>query len=248
MACWIFFKLALLPVPLWKQWNYLELSCKKAGIIFFGWKTLFVQSLYTLSTLFCSILIFLYASWQNWLVGKWQAHGGVYPKFIFLLSLSSLFLKLGSKICPLWSLTWWQKWLLFHWMVALFSTTVFSGQTQGTQASWAFLVLSISAKSPGGRAPTKSVSDRQPGRRPCPWKDNHCLQSATVLEPIPLSWSSVLLFAAELWRNPWEWPEPEMDISEINSLLLGRKALVGHANCLRQKGLPALLEFVTEER
>ena len=39
-----------------------------------------------------------------------------------------------------------------------------------------------------------------------------------------------------------------MDISEINSLLLWRKALVGHANCFRQKGLLALLEFVIEGR
>lgn len=54
-------------------------------------------------------------------------------------------------------------------------------------------------------------------------------------------------FAVEFLGNPRELPCVEVDISEVNSLLFRRKALVGHANCLRQQELPAILEFVKEE-
>lgn len=116
-----------------------------------------------------STFVFLYSSWHNQLVGEWQAHGGVYSKFIFPLSLSSLLLKLESRICPFWRTAWLQKWLLFHSVVVLFSHQPSLGRPWGLRLP--ALQPCLPAESPG-RSRAKSASNGQLGLRHCPWKDN----------------------------------------------------------------------------
>lgn len=73
------------------------------------------------------------------------------------------------------------------------------------------------------------------------------MQSRTFLEHYLAQQKFSFSFAVELLGNPQELPQVEVDISELNSLLFRRKSPVGHANCLRQKQLPATLGFIIEE-